>query len=86
MKHAAFSHYFGELTDPRQSAKISYPLFDLLFLTMCAVLAGAEGWEEMEDFGSMRFDWLQEKGLFQTSLPVHDTIARVISRLDPVEF
>ncbi|CEE93303.1 transposase [Xenorhabdus nematophila str. Anatoliense] len=86
MKHDAFSHYFGELTDPRQSAKISYPLFDLLFLTVCAVLAGAEGWEEMEDFGNMRLDWFQEKGLFQTSLPVHDTIARVISRLDPVEF
>ncbi|MDC9594840.1 transposase family protein, partial [Xenorhabdus sp. IM139775] len=36
-----FSQYFGELQDSRQSAKISYPLFDVLFLTMCAVIAGA---------------------------------------------
>ena len=38
----AFSEYFGELKDPRQTAKISYPLFDILFLTICAVIAGAE--------------------------------------------
>ncbi|MGV7961714.1 ISAs1 family transposase [Photorhabdus tasmaniensis] len=82
----AFSQYFGKLQDPRQSAKISYPLFDVLFLTMCAVIAGAEGWEDIEDFGKMRLDWLQQKGLFQTGLPVHDTIARIISRLDPAQF
>ncbi|ERT10661.1 hypothetical protein O185_23580 [Photorhabdus temperata J3] len=41
---------------------------------MCAVIAGAEGWEDIEDFGKMRLDWLQQKGLFQTGLPVHDTM------------
>ncbi|GEM81830.1 hypothetical protein VSU01S_40750 [Vibrio superstes NBRC 103154] len=40
----AFSEHFGQLNDPRQSAKISYPLFDVLFLTICATIAGAEGW------------------------------------------
>ncbi|WP_118988350.1 ISAs1 family transposase [Photorhabdus sp. CRCIA-P01] len=86
MELDAFSQHFGEINDPRQSAKISYPLFDVLFLTMCAVLTGAEGWEDIEDFGNMRINWLQEKGFFQTGLPVHDTIARIISRLDSVQF
>ncbi|MDE9484348.1 ISAs1 family transposase, partial [Xenorhabdus bovienii] len=86
MELDAFSQYFGDINDPRQSAKISYPLFDVLFLTMCAVLTGAEGWEDIEDFGNMRCNWLQEKGFFQTGLPVHDTIARIISRLDPAQF
>ncbi len=86
MELDAFSQYFGDINDPRQSAKISYPLFDGLFLTLCAVLAGAEGWEDIEDFGNMRCDWLQEKGFFQTGLSVHDTIARIISRLDPAQF
>ncbi|WP_198672891.1 transposase family protein, partial [Photorhabdus sp. CRCIA-P01] len=66
MELDAFSQHFGEINDPRQSAKISYPLFDVLFLTMCAVLTGAEGWEDIEDFGNMRINWLQEKGFFQT--------------------
>ncbi|GAB3522646.1 ISAs1 family transposase [Photobacterium alginatilyticum] len=82
----AFSLHFGDLKDPRQSAKISYPLFDVLFLTICAAIAGAEGWEDIEDFGEIHLDWFQDKGLFKDGLPVHDTIARIVSRLDPTEF
>ncbi|MBO1273395.1 transposase family protein [Shewanella sp. 4t3-1-2LB] len=36
----------------------------------------------MEDFGDIHFSWFAEKGLFKNRLPVHDTIARVISRID----
>lgn len=82
----AFSQHFGDLSDPRQSAKISYPLFDVLFLTVCAIIAGAEGWEDIEDFGEIHLGWFQGKGLFKDGLPVHDTIARIVSRLDPSEF
>ena len=39
------------LHDFRQSWKISYRLSDILFLTIVAVIGGAEGWEEIEDFG-----------------------------------
>ncbi|MBM7457270.1 putative transposase YbfD/YdcC [Oceanisphaera litoralis] len=52
----AFSESFGVLKDPRQTAKITYPLFDVLFLTLCAVIAGAEGWEDIEDFGVAHLD------------------------------
>ena len=77
-----FAEHFSELEDPRQSAKVVYPLFDVVFLTLCAVIAGCEGWEDIEDFGENRFDWLQEHGFFKLGLPVHDTIARVMSLLD----
>ena len=82
----AFSKHFEEVKDPRQAAKITYPLFDVLFLTVCAVIAGASGWEDIEDFGEVHLDWLQKKGLFPNGLPVHDTIARIVSRLDPGQF
>lgn len=82
----AFSEHFAELQDPRQTAKVAYPLFDVLFLTLCAVIGGAEGWQDIEDFGQAHLDWFQKRKLFPNGLPVHDTIARVISRLDPVQF
>lgn len=82
----AFSQYFSTLTDPRQSSKISYPLFDVLFLSITAIIAGAEGWEDIEDFGETYLDWYQEKTLFPNGIPGHDAIARLISRLNPVEF
>ncbi len=86
MQLDAFSEFFSDLHDPRQSAKISYPLFDILFLTVCAVIGGCEGWEDIEDFGQAHSRWFQDKGLFPNGLPVHDTIARVISSLAPEQF
>lgn len=82
MPAALFSQHFVSIQDPRQSAKISHLLFDVLFLTVCAVIAGYQGWEEIEDFGDERLDWLQKYGLFNNGIPTHDTIARIISRID----
>ena len=86
MEINGFSEHFGQLSDPRQSSKVCYPLFDVLFLTLCAVIAGCEGWEDIEDFGDAHIAWFQSKGLFPNDIPVHDTIARIIARLDPSEF
>ncbi|WP_134114015.1 transposase family protein, partial [Oceanimonas baumannii] len=38
--------------DPRQQWKIEHKLADILFLTVTAVIGGAEGWEDIEDFGN----------------------------------
>jgi predicted transposase YbfD/YdcC len=50
---------------------------------MAAVVCGAEGWEEIEDFGKEREDWLRQYLPFANGIPGHDTIARVMSRLNP---
>lgn len=42
-----FSKHFDSIEDPRQTAKISHPFFDIMFVTMCAVIAGADGWKEI---------------------------------------
>ena len=46
----AFTSHFSSITDQRQSAKVTYPLYDVLFVTMCGVIAGAEGWSEIRDY------------------------------------
>jgi hypothetical protein len=38
-----FAKHFGSIKDPRQTAKVSLPFFDIMFVTMCAVIAGADG-------------------------------------------
>jgi predicted transposase YbfD/YdcC len=84
--HAAFTQFFSELDDPRQAGKIAYPFFDVVFLTVCAAIGGAQGWEDIELFGEAHLEWLQRNGLFSNGLPVHDTIARIISRIQPEQF
>lgn len=53
---------------------------------MCSSIAGATGWEDIEDFGDLHFEWFRSKGLFPNDIPTHDTMARVISRVEPLQF
>ena len=50
------------------------------------MIGGAQGGEDIEDFGEVHLAWLQDKGLFLNGIPVHDTIARIISRIQPEQF
>ena len=83
--HSLLSH-FSILQDCRQTGKIAHKLSDILLLAICAVIAGAEGWEEIEDFGHSRLSWLQEYADFENGIPSHDTIARVMSLVNPKQF
>ena len=75
--------HFSQIPEPRIERCRRHELMDILFLSICAVLCGAEGWEEIEDFGQARLDWLRRYFQFEHGIPKHDTIARVLSRLDP---
>jgi hypothetical protein len=50
-------------------------------LAISAVLSGAEGWEDIEDFGRLKLDRLKKYSTFNAVIPKNDTIARVIFRL-----
>ncbi len=78
-----FMTHFATIPEPRIERCRRHELIDILFLSISAVLCGAEGWEEIEDFGHARLSWLQRFFPFNNGIPKHDTIARVLSRLDP---
>ena len=46
----SFKQHFETVADPRQSAKVTYPFFDILFGTLCAVIAGARGWFDIREY------------------------------------
>ncbi len=55
-------------------------------MTIFAVISGAESWEDIEDFGEIHLDFLKQYGDFENGIPVHDTIARVVSCISPAKF
>ncbi|WP_241374759.1 transposase family protein, partial [Escherichia coli] len=65
------------IPDYRQAWKVEHKLSDILLLTICAVISGAEGWEDID---------LKQYGDFENGIPVHDTIARVVSCICPAKF
>ncbi|KZN50445.1 ISAs1 family transposase, partial [Pseudoalteromonas luteoviolacea] len=79
----ALTKHFESIEDPRQKIKVIYSLHDVLFLTVTAIIAGCEGWEDIEDFGHCRLEWLRQYASFKHGIPVHDTIARLVSRVNP---
>lgn len=78
--------YISVTPDIRQQGKVKHKLSAILFLTVCAVIAGADEWQEIEDFGHERLEWLKKYGDFDNGIPVDDTIARVVSNIDSLAF
>jgi hypothetical protein len=56
---ADFMTYFSALPYPRIERCKKHKLLDILFLTVSAVLSGAQGWEAIEDFGHAKLPWLK---------------------------
>ena len=80
-----FLNHFDSINDPRINRCKKHELLDILLLSISAVMSGAEGWEDIEDFGKTKLDWLRQYLPFENGIPRHDTIARVLCRLKPAE-
>jgi predicted transposase YbfD/YdcC len=83
---ASIVEHFAPLEDPRIDRNKRHELIDIVLLTICAVVSGADGWEAIEDFGQEKLDWLRRFVPFRNGVPSHDCIANVVSRLSPKGF
>lgn len=78
-----FITHFETLEDTRSHINKKHELLDIIFLTVVAILSGAEGWKDIKQFGDSKLDWLRKFRKFEAGIPVDDTIARIISALEP---
>jgi predicted transposase YbfD/YdcC len=78
--------YFTKLKDPRRQHRRLHHLQDILVIALCAVIAGAQDWQEIETFGRKRRDWLKGFLRLPHGIPSHDTFERVFDRLNPQAF
>lgn len=78
--------HFAKLKDPRRRHRRLHLLQDVLVIALCAVVAGAQDWQDIETFGRKRRDWLARFLELPNGIPSHDTFERVFDRLDPRAF
>ncbi len=78
---ATFLTHFDLVSDPRIERCKKHKLMDILLLSISAVMSGSEGWEDIENFGHIKLNWLRKYSSFEAGIPRHDTIARVMCRL-----
>lgn len=78
--------HFGDLPDPRLGDNISHPLINIITISICAVICGANSWVDVEQFGEAKQSWFEEFLDMPHGVPSHDTIGRVFRMLNPKEF
>ena len=78
--------HFAALEDPRQQAKVLYPLPEILLLLLCATLAGADDVTEVGIWGGENLAFLRRLLPYRHGIPSHDTLGEVIAALDPALF
>jgi len=84
---SSFQDYFATLTDPRcpDAPNSRQQLMDMLIIAVCAVICGADGWEDIEEYGTSQAEWFATFCDLPYGIPGHDTFRRVLSRWDPEE-
>jgi hypothetical protein len=78
--------HFSILEDSRDARKRRHLLIDMLIIAITAVICGADGWTEIEEFGKSNEAWFRKFLKLDNGIPSHDTFARVFSLLSPDAF
>lgn len=81
----SIKEFFSDVTEPRNSNK-RHKLIDIITIALCAVICGADTWEDIEEFGYTKRDWFERFLELPHGIPAHDTFARVFASIDAKEF
>jgi predicted transposase YbfD/YdcC len=81
MADKALLDHFSALEDPRQAWKVVYRLPEILLCVLCATMAGAEDFVEVERWAKRKLDFLRRLLPFERGIPSHDTLNDVINAL-----
>ena len=83
---ASILEHFATLPDPRREQGRIHQLDEIVFMAICAVLCGADRWEEIADYARSKLDWLETVLTLPGGVPSHDTFRRVFCLLNPQAF
>lgn len=82
----AIEAHFSKVSDPRVERTKDHKLIDIVAIAICAVICGAEGWTDIEQFGNSKLVWLKTFLELPNGIPAHDTFGRVFSMIDAQQF
>lgn len=78
---------FADVPDPRRDTENKLHLLtDILTIATCAIIAGADGWEQIAEYGHAKKEFFARFLELPNGIPSHDTFYRVFAKLDPDAF
>ena len=79
---ASIRECFGDIVDRRVSGRCRYHLLEVITIAICASLAGAETWVDIETFGKSKSRWLAQFLDLKHGIPSHDTFGDIFAMID----
>jgi len=84
--HITFLISFGQLKDPRVPGLVKYPLDELLFGVLCALICGCDDFEEIELFVDENLEYLRKYFPYKHGFPKEAWLSRLFSMINSAEF
>lgn len=81
-----FRTHFAGVEEPRINRSKVHQLMDILFISVAATIAGADGPTDIADFAEQKLAWCRKFVRLKNGVPSHDTIGRVLSLIKPDQF
>jgi predicted transposase YbfD/YdcC len=81
-----FIEYLKLLEDPRQCNKTGHNLFEIIFISLCGYICGANSWDGVFEFAKAREAWLRNHISLANGIPSRVTYWRTFSSLNPQNF
>ena len=78
--------HFGGIKDPRIERTKKHKLIDIITITICGVICGADTWVDIAMFGEAKEEWFKGFLELPNAIPSHDTFGDVFARIDPEQF
>jgi predicted transposase YbfD/YdcC len=78
--------FFAEMPDYRVNRRKKHHLVDILVIALCALISGADDFEEIEAYGRRKEAFLRTFLDLANGIPSHDTFTRVFRRMDTEAF
>lgn len=76
---------FEDIEDPRIERTKKHELMDIIIMTLCAVIGGAQGWREIRRYAIAKEEWFRTILKLPNGIPSRATFARVISSINAKE-
>lgn len=73
------SSIFSEIEDPRVERNRVHLLTDILIIAILSVIAGGKGWEDMENYGLSKYEWLEQFLSLPEGIPSADTFRFLVN-------
>lgn len=82
----SFLNYFEDIEDPRIGDNVRYSASEILLLTLCAIIAGAESWRDLVEYGKIKLKFLRQYFPYKHGVPSKNTFYRFFAALKPQAF